>query len=627
MKQLALLIALIYSSLTIAAPPLGISGQEQSNKYPAVHKVPNYQLTDIGSSQGLIETGNPNILANPSFEHSTFSTSWTLTAGTAAEELSIVRHGKKAFKVSLSAQALELYQDSTLYAGQSNDNGMAFAKVKTSVAGIFVCSRNAGVTNYNNCTPGSSANTYDSLRAPFVLGATSNGIAIVSGTLASGVVTPGNVTGDVYVDDAFVGAANITDTQPTIGPWKTETGFTVNGLGTISNASWKYRQVGDSYQVSGYFAHGTVAASTTYIQLPSSWTIDLTKTAGTGNHNWVGWSQRFGSETMGATTRYPLFTDGATNNQIFFAIATGTAANGFNKINGSSLTASNLGFTIEFTVPISQLSGSTNTYTAPCGANCVDTFSAKVSAAGVVSAENVDFVTGNASISATSTYTLTVTGFSTTPNCTCTPVRDTECSYDYAVSSATSLVFKEDSSAGAVQAQDFSFICQKQGADFTASRAIHGSFKQFANVAYIAGTKANGTDAGASAAGNQTRELTTIISDPNGIVTSLSGNQFTLPAGKYFIEASAPAHSCRHKLKVRNITAGSTVVLNGTTIFAGSNVTTPSIASGVVTITTPSAFDLYHYTSTIVASDGLGVDSSGSGEVEVYSTVKITRLD
>ena len=135
-------------------------------------------------------------------------------------------------------------------------------------------------------------------------------------------------------------------------------------------------------------------------------------------------------------------------------------------------------------VPISQLSGATSIYSASCGANCVDTFSAKVSSTGVVSGENIDWINGNTVVSGTSLYTFTWnTGlFTVAPNCTMTADNANGFSADAVMTHHTPTT----SSGGVVRvlvggstiAQPFIIICQKQGADFVATRTIAGTFKE-----------------------------------------------------------------------------------------------------------------------------------------------------
>ena len=146
-------------------------------------------------------------------------------------------------------------------------------------------------------------------------------------------------------------------------------------------------------------------------------------------------------------------------------------------------------------------------------------------------------------------------------------------------------------------------------------------------IAYLSDVKASGTASGsAGAATTQTRTLNTIV-DSTGIVTSLASNQFTLSKGVYNIEASAPAFATNNnRTRIRNITDSTTALL-GTSEYATSSSTSGSrsFVTGEISITSAKVFELQHYTVTAAASNGLGVQT-GSGESEVYATVKITKI-
>ena len=141
--------------------------------------------------------GNGNLLVNPGLESGLKS--WTNVAGTLSIESSVVIKGKRAGKVVLSSQALNLYQDVTSYQAQLADGvqGLASVRIKTSVSGIRLCPRQAGVINSSLCVSVASSNKWGLYKVPFILGATSNGISINSnGT---------SISGTVYFDDSFMG--------------------------------------------------------------------------------------------------------------------------------------------------------------------------------------------------------------------------------------------------------------------------------------------------------------------------------------------------------------------------------------------------------------------------------------
>lgn len=146
-------------------------------------------------------------------------------------------------------------------------------------------------------------------------------------------------------------------------------------------------------------------------------------------------------------------------------------------------------------------------------------------------------------------------------------------------------------------------------------------------VAILSDVKATGTNGGASTAGVfSTRTLNT-ISDPFGIVTSLSANQFVLPAGEYIVEGSAPAlSSADHKIRIRNITDSTNDIIGTEEFSASANtICTRSHVYGRLVLTSPKTFELQHYVSAARSPDGFGT-GSGSGLSEVYSILKLTKV-
>jgi hypothetical protein len=236
MRLITLLFTLLFWFNAVAVAPYGIKGQSQSGTlYSNVHQFPNNQVTNMGGINALVETGNKNILVNPSFEHSTFSTGWTSGAGSFSQNLTVEIDGLKAAEVTLSAQALAITQDSTLYAAQFADGvqGLASIRVKTSLSGIKVCSRQAGVTSTTNCVNVQGNGKWGLYKVPMILGATSNGISIAS---------TGLVSGTIYIDDAFVGGASLTQEMNACNSPSCETEFSakIGSTGTVTeeNIDW-----------------------------------------------------------------------------------------------------------------------------------------------------------------------------------------------------------------------------------------------------------------------------------------------------------------------------------------------------------------------------------------------------
>lgn len=340
-----------------------VKGQTQTAKVNVgTLEVPGNQITKTGSVGALLETGNKNLLANPSFEHQTYNTSWTSLSGTSALETSVVIDGKKSHKITYSSAFVSLTPtDVTTNAAQFADlsvQGVASVMVKAPFA-VKLCARNAGSTSTTLCSsPTQGLNKWEQLYYPFVLGATSNGFEIKSDAL---------VTGVAYFDDAFMGPSKVTANTSVIGPWTTYTPTwsvvsgtaPVIGNGTITG---KWRQVGDSAEITIEIISGT---TTTYgsgsytFSLPPNITIDGSKS-----------SNDFGTMNLYNNTA-PFNT--YIGQVIFFSTsavrAIGTSTSVWTNSIPVSLTASTSGHRISgnFTVPVTQFAASTNTLSSTNG--------------------------------------------------------------------------------------------------------------------------------------------------------------------------------------------------------------------------------------------------------------------
>ena len=146
-------------------------------------------------------------------------------------------------------------------------------------------------------------------------------------------------------------------------------------------------------------------------------------------------------------------------------------------------------------------------------------------------------------------------------------------------------------------------------------------------IATLSDVKASGTLSGTFTSGvYQTRTLNTLV-DSTGIVTSLASNQFTLPAGEYYVEASASAYRTNaHKCKIRNIT-DSTDALIGINAYSSNTdiIDTTSSVYGTIIITSAKTFELQHRANTTSATVGFGNAASFSDN-EVFAICKITKI-
>jgi hypothetical protein len=199
MKLIKLFIITWAFSVQAGLPPTTLSGDQQTLKPTTFTALtPNNQATQVLGVQSRIETGNTNLLANPSFEHITITTGWTITNATGTVNTTEMVDGKKDLSLALSG-AIAVTQDSTINAANLVGlQGVASIKIKSSdVTGLQVCPRNAGVTVTALCANVVADGTWKNVNIPFIMTATSNGIAIISS----------GTTGTVKIDDAFVGTS------------------------------------------------------------------------------------------------------------------------------------------------------------------------------------------------------------------------------------------------------------------------------------------------------------------------------------------------------------------------------------------------------------------------------------
>ena len=146
------------------------------------------------------------------------------------------------------------------------------------------------------------------------------------------------------------------------------------------------------------------------------------------------------------------------------------------------------------------------------------------------------------------------------------------------------------------------------------------------SVARITDSKASGTSGGTFTSGAwRTRDLNTIEDDPDSIVT-LASNQFTLGAGTYLIQWSAPAIKAgSHKTQLWDVT-GSTDLAKGTSEYTASadSIQTHSFGFDIVTLTASNTFEIQHRCFSSTTSNGLGV--VGNFAAEKYAMVTIFKL-
>lgn len=142
---------------------------------------------------------------------------------------------------------------------------------------------------------------------------------------------------------------------------------------------------------------------------------------------------------------------------------------------------------------------------------------------------------------------------------------------------------------------------------------------------HVRDEKASGTNGGTFTAGAaRTRDLNqTKTNEISG--ASLAGNQITLPAGTYMIQASCPACDVTyHRAFLYNVTDSSDVVLGTSERITGSTVSNRSFIQGKFTISSTKVFEIRHLCNNTGTTFGFGI-ATGLG-TEVYTEVLIWKV-
>ena len=147
----------------------------------------------------------------------------------------------------------------------------------------------------------------------------------------------------------------------------------------------------------------------------------------------------------------------------------------------------------------------------------------------------------------------------------------------------------------------------------------------FSSYAIITHEKSNNTHGSSlSNSSYATRELNTEVADPDNIV-SVSGNQFTLQAGTYFIESMSIIHRGNMSQSMLYNVTDSSVVQYGMSVHSSDgnsgNVISPVVAR--VTIGSAKAFSIQ---SRVSNTDGENSGLANNfGNTQIYTIIKIFK--
>jgi len=478
------------SAPTFVNKSISVKAQSASSVSVEEIQAPANQLTQTATNKHLLETGNTNLLINPGFEHSTPDTGWTTSCTGNATAAFVASTGTSpypgenqygSFTVSFTGAGggtCSLKQEVTTVSGVQGlisvlhrayggaAAGITFAKLHTLVNGARVTTKD--ITNFVGAT---NTQWSDDFTVPEVSTGTSMGVELeVSSTSSFGSY-------GASLERASIRLGNASVMSPIITPWVSYTP-TVVGLGAPTGVECWHRQNGSSRDVRCRMVSGTSTAVPLTVSLPSGDVI----AASSSSASILGFA---GIGFLGANSVSVL---GLSGESVFkFGIAV-TGTSNVNVANGNGILSSGQVLSFSVSVPVANLSGSTQVFASQCGAGCENVLSASVTSAGVVSKENVDWINGNFVVSNTSTYTGTFnTGiFTVAPNCVFITNSGSNLNgFQDVATSATTVVPRFMNTGGVNTASGFDIVCQKQGADYQSSRTIVGSFKEVPKVVGI----------------------------------------------------------------------------------------------------------------------------------------------
>lgn len=146
-------------------------------------------------------------------------------------------------------------------------------------------------------------------------------------------------------------------------------------------------------------------------------------------------------------------------------------------------------------------------------------------------------------------------------------------------------------------------------------------------IAFIKDFKPSGTAGGTcdpAKGWEQIRDLNAVSGDTSFV--SLSANQFTLAAGTYVIEASAPAYldGLHRAVLVNSATNAFLIVGSNARSHNVAGGMEPSVIMGEIVVAAPTTFAIKHRCATLLNTFGFGTPTS-FGVDELYTQMKITK--
>jgi hypothetical protein len=178
-----------------------------------------------------------------------------------------------------------------------------------------------------------------------------------------------------------------------------------------------------------------------------------------------------------------------------------------------------------------------------------------------------------------------------------------------------------------VTADDLAATLDLSGKTVTLPSGTGGKFASYAILAHV---EATGTEGGGFVGDTwNTRPINTEIADPDGIVVTISSNQFTLNAGTYLIEWEYSFYKGNDHTNRLYDATNSAVIQAGLNSYGSSAYGGAGNTSGVARVspTGSTAYEIQMYPNSDEGGNGFGRYNRATGYTgdEVYLFVKIYK--
>lgn len=455
---------------------------------------------------------------------------------------------------------------------------------------------------------------------------------------------------------------------------------TFTGFGTVSTSAFWWRRMGSSLQVRGSFTSGTPSATLATVSLPNSLVIASTIRSGGSLYDLVGVAE------LNQSIAYKLEMIAKAGESVAVFDRTDGSSPGLNGNTGNDLIASGQIVSLFYEVPIagwdsnitlgssstflisSYLANGTRVNATPTQLGQYRALYRNTASSNVftdVSSVATAITTANGALITSTAYASTGTNsiperyeifvgknknvflntYSTTGK-----TGSLDSTYFIGTATESGLFYSYDPTTGVVIVD--ASICINAAATtsrFTgrtiatagpgtqsngyfdlivAENALAVGLDFNPDPVLIKEVQTSGTVGGTFTSGAwRTRTLNTVENSKSWV--TLAANQFTLQPGKYEIEAVAPAyHVDNNKIKLRNITDSTDDIIgqNSYATSAGSAANSNAPLSGVITVYSAKTFEIQHYCTTTLATNGFG-QADSFGVNEVYTMVKIRKIN